>query len=286
MRYLKKTMILKLAFLLLITLLLPNSPAFSDSTYRIGPGDVLNIDVREEKMFSGKFRVNNEGIIRYPYLKTVDLAGKTTEEATQHMVSLLKPDYLKDPQVFINVVEYHAKKVKVLGAVKSPGTYTLKGSTRILDIISMVGDKTEASGQIILLIRGGNDPGKAKERKTIPPIAINYTDLVEKGDMSQNLLIEAGDVIKFQKTDEVSVLGNVNQPGPVKFKSGMTLLQAITKSGGPSPTASESSTYIIRQEKGGGSKKIPARLDKIMNQKEKDIELKANDVIVVPESFF
>ena len=65
----------------------------------------------------------------------------------------------------------------------------------------------------------------------------------------------------------------------------MTILEAVTLAGGTTPEASAKSTYILRRGK-KGEEKIKVRLDKILANKTENFILKADDVIVVPESFF
>jgi polysaccharide export outer membrane protein len=114
---------------------------------------------------------------------------------------------------------------------------------------------------------------------------IDYFRMVHEGDFSQNLLVQDGDIVNIPRANEIFVLGNVGRPGPIKFEDKMTILQAVTLAGGPTPTASTKSTYILRQGP-NGEEKLGVRLDRILENKEKNILIKTDDVIVVPESFF
>ena len=117
-------------------------------------------------------------------------------------------------------------------------------------------------------------------------IVVNYDAIINRGKLDQDMVIEAGDIINIPLSDEIYILGQVRSPGPVKFDYKMTLLQAVSLAGGPLPTAATKSTYILRKQDSGTTKKMKIRLDKIMNEKAKNMPLEANDVIVIPESFF
>ncbi len=308
-----------------------------ENSYRVGPGDVLQITVTGEPDFTGNFTVREDGSIFYSYLKTVEVGSKTVGEITRDLTTILSKDFINSPSVNVVVKEYSSKKIKIFGAVRKPGSYILKGNTRLLDAISLAGGLTQDAGSNVLIVRpnkkapdqsplladatvgvankvamsdvtqdnknkqsplekietkqkqkaDGTPATKSKvHSSTQQPIVVNYTDIVSRGKLDKNILIEAGDVINVPTRDEIYVLGHVNKPGPVQYEDNLTILQAISVAGGPAPTASTKSTYIIRKTADGKSSKIKVRLDKVMNQKAENIGLRPNDVIVVPESFF
>jgi polysaccharide biosynthesis/export protein len=261
------------------------------ATYRVGVGDTLQVTVLGEKDFSGPFRVASDGTIDYPYLRKIEVQGKTVEDLEKLLTTKLKDGYFTEPQVNVEVKDYRSQQVLVLGAVNRPGSYVLTEETRVLDLISRAGGITSTGGKRILLLRGAaetNDKKDAKDPKDgkdSKPIVIDYYNLVHQGDFSQNFVLKDGDVINVPKANEVLVTGNVGKPGPIKYEDGMTILQAVTLAGGTTLAASPRSTYVLRKgEK--GDEKIEVRLDKVQEGKINDFALKADDVIVVPESFF
>jgi len=118
------------------------------------------------------------------------------------------------------------------------------------------------------------------------PLVVNYSKILSGGDLSQNIEIKGGDIVNIPKANEVYVFGSVQKPGPVPFAEDMGVLQAVTQAGGPTPEASQRSTYILRMSKKGKEEKIKVNLSKVLKQKSKNIAVKPNDVIVIPESFF
>jgi polysaccharide export outer membrane protein len=278
------------------------SPAFG-WVYRVGVGDVLTVSVLGEKEFSGSFRIATDGAIDYPFLRKINVNNKTTEELETLLTERLKEGYLTDPQVSVEVKEYHSQEVLLFGAVGRPGPYVLTEETRILDLVSRAGGITAAGGKRLIILRREKDPKetpvvkaeaiKEKDPKEDPSvkaeatevIVIDYYNLVHKGDFSQNLVMKNGDIVNVPRANEVLISGNVGRPGPLKYEEGMTPLQAIMIAGDTTVNASAKSTYILRKE-GQGDSKIEVRLDKIKDGKEKDFPLKADDIVVVPESFF
>lgn len=258
--------------------------------YRVGVGDILQVNVLGEKEFTGSFRIASDGTIDYPYLRKIEVKDKTVEDLEKLITAKLKEGYLADPQVSVEVKEYHSQQVLVLGAVEKPGPYPLTEESRVLDLISRAGGLTQAGGKRVVLLRAekdlkGTKGPKAARPETVKPIVIDYYNLVHQGDFSQNLILKDGDIINVPKANEIFVLGNVARPGQIKYEDNMTILQAVTLAGGTTPAASPKNTYILRQGE-SGEVKIQVRLDRIQDGKEKSTPLKPDDVIVVPESFF
>ena len=267
--------------------------------YKVGIGDVLEVKVLGETEFSGAFRIGSDGTIDYPFLRKIEVKGKTTEELAKQLSVRLKDGYLADPQVSVEVKEYQSQRVVILGAVKSPGTYVLQEETRLLDLISKAGGINIEGGKRILLLRGGAKREFQTEKNqaaveigaellsnaATKPVVIDFYRLAHEGDFSQNLVLADGDILNIPKANEIFVIGSVGRPGPVKYEDNLSLVQAITLAGGTTPTASTKSIYILRHgEK--GEEKIDVRLDRMLENKEKNFSLMPNDMIVVPESFF
>jgi polysaccharide export outer membrane protein len=152
-------------------------------------------------------------------------------------------------------------------------------------MISRAGGILPGGGKRILLLRNLGKSKTTENGEPTKPMVIDYFRLVHEGDTTQNIELQDGDVLNVPKANEIFVVGNVGRPGPVPYEDNMTILQAVTLAGGPTPTASTKSTYILRQgEK--GEQKLEVRFDKILDNKEKNVVLKPDDVIVIPESFF
>ncbi len=100
---------------------------------------------------------------------------------------------------------------------------------------------------------------------------------MERGDAALDVEIRDGDSILVNQAGVFYVTGQVNKPNSYKLESDTTVITAITKAGGFTDLASKGKVRIIRKVNGAEQvlKNVP------MHQ-----EVKANDVIVVPESFF
>lgn len=122
----------------------PPAPASDTRTYRLSPNDVLKVKVYQEDDLTTELRLSKDGTATFPLLGVVSLGGKSVEEATATLREHLAKDYLVNPQVTINVVEYAKRRFMVLGQVGKPGSYDIPSeeSVTLLQAIAMAGGFT------------------------------------------------------------------------------------------------------------------------------------------------
>lgn len=117
-------------------------PVAAPNDYRIGPQDLLKIEVFGVPDLSRSVRVNASGQIALPLIGLVQAAGLTGEQLAAAIADALAKDYLQNPQVTIFIEEFTSQRVTVVGAVKSPGVYPIKGRTTLLQVVAAAGDPT------------------------------------------------------------------------------------------------------------------------------------------------
>jgi polysaccharide export outer membrane protein len=156
-------------------------------SYRIGPGDMLEITTWKEPDFSlEEILVRIDGKITFPVLDDVQAAGLTPIELKKKIQTELK-DYIESPVVTVNVKDPASQKIYVLGEVQNTGEYPLSKSLTVLQAFALAGGFTEwASKKEILLLR--KEGGKEKIFR------INYKKIL-KGKVDQNLELKANDTI-------------------------------------------------------------------------------------------
>lgn len=276
--------------------------AAADKNYTIGPKDVLEITVFDEKELTRTVVVGPNGKIRFPLLREVEVAGLTVRQVESRIEQALEERFLVDPQVSIVVKEYHSQKVYVLGAITKPGYYSLTGKTTVLEIISIAGGITPQGGKTLILVRGAANGGVAlekiigTERKAddvvedftqkvgTPPIVIDGHKLLDMGDTTLNVELQGGDILYIPKFRKVFVLGEVKRPGGITYDESLTLLKAVTLAGGLTPLGKKK--VLVKRIVNGKEKQFKVNLNTIIKDSEKDIPLMAEDVIVVPRRIF
>ena len=164
-------------------------PEASSQAYIIGAGDVLEIFVWRELELSGTVPVRPDGKISISLVEDMTAVGKTPTELARDMEEVLG-EYLRLPKVNIIVAsEGSANQIQVIGNVVTPQSIAYRDNIRILDIVVAVGGLDDfAAGNRAQVIR-------ALEGGSTTECRIRLNDLLEDGDMSQNIYMYPGDVL-------------------------------------------------------------------------------------------
>ena len=251
--------------------------------YRIGPQDLLEINVFGLDEMNKTVRVSEDGNITLPLLGEIGVQDLTKSELEQKLTRLLEEKYLQNPQITIFIKEYQSKRVSILGAVSQPGRYEILGRQTLLHMIAQAGGMTEQAGDEIIVVRE-NEDGTSRS------ISIPIDDLILKGDSSLNIPLEPGDIVNIpiDMIVHVYVFGQVNSPGALEVKKSNipTLVQAIAQAGGFSERASKRRVLIKRRNEEGKEEEIKVNVKAIIKGKAEDIPLKENDIVFVPETLF
>jgi polysaccharide export outer membrane protein len=254
-----------------------------DSTYRVGPRDLLDIRVYEDESLNGQRRVSENGIINVPLLGDVQVAGKTPLEVGAALKKLLEDKYMQRASVDVQVMEFRSRPISVIGAVKNPGPLGFSGRWTLLEALTAAGGLVEGHGSIAHVLR-------RSENGLTDQVSIDLDDLLLRGDPKANIPIVANDLINVPMTVEVTVycLGEVQKPGALAFKSNerITVLAAIAHAGGLTDRASSKVLIKRAARADGGPAEINVDYKRILAGKEPDVELRSGDVVVVKESFF
>ena len=258
--------------------------------YTVGAGDLLDIRAFGEDDLSRTAQVSTDGSITYPLLGRVEVAGLTVRQIEERLTGLLEKDYLVEPHVTILIKEYRSRKVYVLGAVKEPGYYELRGATTLLEILSRAGGVLPEGGKALVVVRGGGNgdvasPKTARHASPENTVVVDAYQLLQEGDTSQNLYLNDRDVVYVPKAKEVFVIGEVKIPGAVVFSEKLTLLQAIGQAGGATELAATRRVQLVRVTD-GMKQSYRYNLNDIMEEKGEDVPLRPDDVIVVPKRIF
>ena len=222
-----------------------------DYEYKLGVGDVLTIGVwdhpeltipaavQRTAEFDG-FRVQADGTITYAYAPNIPAAGKTVGQIHKELVKRLSR-VIEDPQVDIKVVGFRSQKTYITGEVTKPGVYPVTEiPLTLIDALNQAGGLTEAADwRTVTFTRGDKTE------------VIKLDDFYAHGDISQNRLLQHGDIVHVNRNDlqSVFVLGDVKKAGSVDVnRYGLNLAEALSKSGGLNEnTANANGVFVLRK---------------------------------------
>jgi len=163
--------------------------AEEEKAYRIGPENLLQIDVHYGKdgLISQKVRVSSKNLITFPLVGEVNVEGLTGSELENKLYTLLEKDYLVNPQVSVVIEEYST--VSVIGEVKKPGAYPIKGKLTVVEAISLAEGFTKIASPNRAKIVRTLDDGTKKE------IPVRLSDIINGKKQKNNIYLQAGDVV-------------------------------------------------------------------------------------------
>ena len=158
-----------------------------DADYKIGPQDVVRIDVWKEPEISRTIPVRPDGKVSLPLLNDVQAAGLTAIQLSNAIHDGLTK-YLNNPQVTVTVMEINSRRVYITGEVNRPGALPLLPNMTVLQALSSGGGFTQfAKLKNIYVLR--TEDGKQVK------LPFNYREVVKGKNQEQNIVLLPGDVI-------------------------------------------------------------------------------------------
>lgn len=258
-------------------------PGSNGGEYHLGSKDLIDIRVLEIPELNVDRRVTDAGKIDLPLLGEVDVMGLTATEVRDRLVALLTSKYVNRANVSVVIKDFAARPISVLGAVARPGSLQISGRWDLQQAILAAGGLGANAGKKIFVLRRA-------ENGLSDRLEIDAADLFQRSSPVWNVPIYPSDIINVPGRSPMKIftLGEFKSAGAIEFDSDdrVTLLNLIAKAGGLTDRASRGSIRIKRRMPNGTDVEIKADYKKIISGKEKDPELKADDVVIVKESLF
>jgi polysaccharide export outer membrane protein len=148
--------------------------AAENEEYKLGSGDLIKITVFNQVELSGEYTINGAGLIALPLIGDVTTKDLTVKQVEQNIANKLKPDYLLNPKVNVQVLNY--RPFYILGEVKEPQSYPYVDGMTYLNAVAIAGGFTYRAKEDHVMVIRMKDPQKRK-------IRLNMDEKVMPGDV-------------------------------------------------------------------------------------------------------
>ena len=286
------------------------SPSVLPATrpYVLGPGDVININLFDLPEQGGEYQVFIDGTVSVPLVGSFKVEGKTIEEINE----LFRQEYaryLKRPLVTVTLVSQRPLQLAIAGEVNNPGNYTLtlkeeeRKTPTVTDLFAAAGGLTVSADVSQIQLKRQED---GMERV----YTLNFWELLQDGDLRQDVDLRDGDIviipkkdvvdpeihrqltdasfgIKYEKAPNVTLVGEVARPGSynIPIEQGPPrLTTALQESGGIKELADLRNIVVERTTRDGTEQTINVDLWEMLEKGDidEDLILQDGDTIVVP----
>ncbi|QDL56655.1 polysaccharide transporter [Rhodoferax aquaticus] len=202
------------------------------SSSTVGAGDQVLITVFGQPDMSAEVTVNDNQQVTLPLIGTLKVGG-LVPFAIEKLVAqrLREGEYLRSPEVSVQVRQVRSQMVSVLGEVQRPGRFALSGKLSVWDALATAGGLTPRADRVAVLVRrvapNASSPSGARQE-----IQIALDQIVDLGKLGPDLELQNDDVVFVGVQKQFYVHGEVRRPGAYPMEPGLTLMRALAISGG------------------------------------------------------
>lgn len=248
----------------------PDNLLGKPSSYKLGPGDVLQITVWDHPEFATAagqptpntkssdaapgFVIDGDGNVQFPYMtRPIHVAGKTAAQIQREVSAELRKVFVK-PQVTVRVASFRAEQVYVDGEVRAPGSQAINDiPMTLVEAVNRAGGFAPTADQSrVTITRNGT---------TYP---VNVARMMQTGKNPAAIMLQPGDLLHVSAREDnpVYVMGEVNKPlaVPPQRDGSLTLNEALAQAGQLNQqTSNAKQVFVLR--KADDSDPVVYRLD-------------------------
>lgn len=248
----------------------------SSGEYLLGPDDVLDVTVSNHPTLNATVAVRPDGRITLPRAGELLARGKSTRALAGEIERRLAVT-LNNARVQVLVKQARPRQARIIGAVKTSGSYNLGAGAHLMDLVAQAGGlSTKVSRVSGRLIRSGN------------VIPFDIAQAVARPASAANVRLAPNDLVILDARDierQITVMGSVAKPGAFDLEEGLSVMGLLAQAGGPLPGAALRQAQVLRAGKPVlsdlsvlASGEVPA------NSPIARFSFRAGDVLNVPEN--
>jgi len=173
-------------------------PLVLGKEYRIGPNNLIEIEVLEAENLRRTVRVNAAGTISLPLIGQLQVAGLTAQEMEERIAARYSEKYMQNPQVSIFIKEFTSESITVEGAVQRPGMFPLTGPMTLLRVIAVAGGFGAIANTSEVMLYRMNE-------KKVREVAVYDVEKIRSGK-TEDPVIRGDDLIVVQRDSTRALL--------------------------------------------------------------------------------
>ena len=259
--------------------------------YVLGPDDQIVVRVMDIEEISDKpIRLDLHGDVDLPFVGTVHAGGLNTQQLKLVLAEKFTR-FVRNPQVTISVAEFRSQPVSVLGEVSKPGVHQLEGNKNLYEVLSLAGGLKPEAGYSVKITRRKEWGPLPLARSVLDPTGnfnvgtVDIRSILEATHPEANILIKPDDVISVPRGRLVYVTGAVRKSGGfiIGDQEKISVLKVMALAEGLDRYATPQNAHIVRQND-GTREDIQLDLKKILDGKQKDVEMHPEDILFIPTS--
>ena len=206
------------------------------STYIVGPGDTVIIQLYGQQNITYQLVVTREGQLMFPQIGPVNVSGQSFEDVRSQLQGIVA-NQLIGQSASITMGPLRSISVFVLGEASRPGSYTVSSLSTMTNALFVSGGVTTVGSlRRIRLMRAGQQITE-----------LDLYDLLLRGDTSGDARLLPGDVIFVPPVGRtVGIAGEVRRPAIYEIKDETAVAEVLSLSGGLKPTAFPSASRLER----------------------------------------
>jgi polysaccharide biosynthesis/export protein len=261
--------------------------------YVLGPNDQILIRAPEaEEIDNRPFRIDGDGNINLPLVGRIHAAGMTLQELEADLVKRLR-EFIREPQVFIQINQFRSEPVFFVGMFARPGAYPLQGNRTLIEMLTSVGGLLPNADRHIKLTRReeyGVIPlpdAVVDPEKKVSTVEISLGSLRQNLSPAENILLQPYDEVSVGRAELVYVNGEVLKVGGFELgeRDSISIAQVLSQAGGFSREAKKSKVRILRPIEGTSRRAvIEVNAAQLFEGKALDVPLLPGDIVYVPRS--
>ena len=210
----------------------------SSGEYLLGPDDVIKIQVSNHPDLDTSVKVRPDGKITMPRAGEIMARGQSVPALARTIERLLARS-LNNARVQVLLIEPRARLARIIGAVKTTGTYPIQPGAHVLDLIAQAGGLTAKPTRVVgRVVRAGN------------VIPFDLGRAVAEPSSNSNVALRLDDVVELDTLDytkQITVMGAVKNPGAYDLDENLTVMSLLARAGGPLEAAALRRAQVLRR---------------------------------------